>query len=159
MNLLDEPCQLCCQYRTCPSLPFLRWVRAEREDTKWSLTLHPEPRLALRLIWLVPTLLPAHYWMPGGCCCFQESQPRLQQCSITPLKFWGEGKFSLLCWLISMLLLWLHSSDCQVCSCVSSALTIQRGPFLLPGMCSVHVLCLCLHGHLQNCEHFRSLLY
>lgn len=75
------------------------------------------------------------------------------------LEVLGEGKFSLLCWLISVLLLWLHSNDCQVCSCVSSALTIQGGPFLLPGMCSVHVLCLCLHGHLQNCEHFRSPLY
>lgn len=51
-----------------------------------------------------------------------------------------------------------YHCECQVCSCASFTLTIQGGPFLLPGMCSVHVLHSCLHGHLQNCEHFRSLL-
>lgn len=109
-------------------------------------------------------------WLCPRCCqhitgCLEAATPvsrrASQGCSSAPSLPWSfRGKESLVYfigWSCAAALA-LYHCECQVCSCASSALTIQGGPFLLPGLCSVRVLRLCLYGHLQNWGHFRSLL-
>lgn len=116
--------------------------------------------------WVVPHTLSRHRLLALGLLwllIFSGKPAEVKMVLPDSLEVWEVGRFIFclpnptLVRLLCMQLLWLHTSVMVRFAAVSPASVIQgECLFLLPSMCSVSVLCLCLHGKLQICDPFRS---